>query len=131
MFVCGLWTRLDEQLSRPRHARARGWRGLHISEKADDIDGIITKRTGSGVLQAAALLGRASKLACEELSGLLKFAALNPDTLADAPAVSEGERTELYMVYQASLMTGGMNSEKTERLELLKSLMGLSIEVAA
>ena len=65
--------------------------------------------------------------ACAELERVLKFAALLPETSADAKAVSESERSELYMLYQASQLTAGaVTEESTAKLELLKSVLGLA-----
>ena len=79
---------------------------------------------GRGVARqaGAALRQDNSDDACAELERVLKFAALLPETSADAKAVSESERSELYMLYQASQLTAGaVTDESTAKLELLKS----------
>ena len=85
------------------------------------------KRTSGGLLQAASCLrqGKGDD-ACKELERVLKFASLLEGTSADAPNVQEGDRNELYAIYQASLLAGGdETAESKENLALLRSVMGL------
>ena len=103
---------------------------LKISEEVAQrkLEETVQKRTSGGVLQAGAALRQDnSDDACAELERVLKFAALLPETSADAKAVSESERSELYMLYQASQLTAGaVTEESTAKLELLKSVLGLA-----
>ena len=103
---------------------------LKISEEVAQrkLEETVQKRTSGGVLQAGAALRQDnSDDACAELERVLKFAALLPETSADAKAVSESERSELYMLYQASQLTAGaVTDESTAKLELLKSVLGLA-----
>jgi len=108
---------------------------LHIAE--DDaqrmLETSVQKRTSAGVLQAASSLRQNSRDgACAELERVVQFAALLPGTVADAKAVSASERSELYMLYQASqLSAGAADVESTAKLELLKSVMGLNAAASA
>jgi len=108
---------------------------LHISEEDAQrmLETSVQKRTAAGVLQAASSLRQNSPDGARaELERMLQFAALLPGTVADAKAVSAGERSELYMLYQAGqLAAGTVNVEGTAKLELLKSVMGLAVAASA
>lgn len=102
---------------------------LNIDEAtaAKRLEETVMKRTSGGLLQAASCLrqGKGDD-ACKELERVLKFASLLEGTSADAPNVQEGERNELYAIYQASLLAGGdETAESKENLALLRSVMGL------
>lgn len=106
---------------------------LHVSEERATkmLEETVTKRTSSGVLQAAALLRQESmEAAVEELSSVLKFAEMMEDVKVTCP-VGEKERSELYMLYQASLISKGVadgdaKAQNQGQLDLLKSVMGLA-----
>jgi len=104
---------------------------LHISEESATrmLEEVVVKRTSGGLLQAAADMRMGSgDRAVEEISRMLRFAALMADAQAKGVNVSEGERNELYTLYQASMLgtAGGMDAEAKERCELLRSVMGLA-----
>jgi hypothetical protein len=109
---------------------------LHVDEERATkmLEQTVLKRASSGVLQAAALLRQnAPEAAVEELASVLKYASMM-EVQAEC-SVSAKERSELYMLYQASLLTSaGADSESKVQnegqLELLKSVMGLA-ETAA
>ena len=65
------------------------------------LEEVVVKRTSGGLLQAAADMRMGSgDRAVEELSRMLRFAALMDDAQAKGVNVSEGERNELYTLYQ-------------------------------
>jgi len=104
---------------------------LHINEERATkmLEQVVQKRASSGVLQAAALLRQnAADAAVEELSTVLKYAQMM-EVQAES-SVSAKERSELLMLYQASLLSGGADDESKVQsegqLELLKSVMGLA-----
>jgi len=107
---------------------------LAISEEDAQrmLESTVSKRAASGLLQAAALLRQgASEAACTELTSMLKYAALL-DITANAPSVSQNERNELYMLFQASQLTAGADADVADaaaseaKLDLLKKVMSLS-----
>jgi len=102
---------------------------FHVTESRASaiLEQTVQKRASAGVLQAASLLRQAEhNAAVSELERVLKFAALL-DVNVDAPAVSSRERTELYLLYQASSLTSEPSKEAvTAHLELLKSVLGLA-----
>jgi len=104
---------------------------LHINEERATkmLEQVVQKRASSGVLQAAALLRQnAADAAVEELSTVLKYAQMM-EVQAES-SVSAKERSELLMLYQASLLSGGADDESKVQsegqLELLRSVMGLA-----
>lgn len=107
---------------------------LHVSEERASkmLEQTVAKRTSSGILQAAALLRQESHEAVvEELTAVIKFAQMM-EVKAECP-VGAKERSELFMLYQASLLTSG-SSDKAQneaQLKLLKLVMGLSEAASA
>jgi hypothetical protein len=102
---------------------------LRIDEEtaAKRVEEVVRKRTSGGVLQAASCLRQgAGDAACKEMTRVIKFAALLGGASAETPNVSEGERNELYMVYQASMLADGdIDAEGKAQLEMLRAVMGL------
>ena len=102
---------------------------LRIDEEtaAKRVEEVVRKRTSGGVLQAASCLRQgAGDAACKEMTRVLKFATLLGGASAETPNVSEGERNELYMVYQASMLADGdIDAEGKAQLEMLRAVMGL------
>jgi len=103
---------------------------LHISEATAQrtLEETVQKKAGAGVLQAAAMMRQKNTDgAVGELERMLQFAALLPETVANSKGVSQGERNELYMLYQASqLASGDATMENAAKLDLLKSVMNLA-----
>jgi len=104
---------------------------LHIDEERATkmLEEVVQKRASSGVLQAAALLRQnAAEAAVEELSTILKYASMM-EVQAEC-SVSAKERSELFMLYQASTLSGSDDSaskgQAEAQLELLKSVMGMA-----
>lgn len=109
---------------------------LHINEEraAKMLEQVVLKRASSGVLQAAALLRQEkSQAAVDELKGVLKYAQMM-DVQADCP-VGNKERSDLLMLYQASMLTGNSDdeskAENESQFDLLKSVMGLAAPATA
>jgi len=96
------------------------------------LEQTVQKRVSGGVLQAASFLKQSSHdAATTELSRIIKYGSLL-DVVADAPFVTPKERNELYMLFQASLLSGKAEvGNKDEALAKLKALMGLGTEAAA
>jgi len=108
---------------------------LHISEEraSSMLQDAVQKRASGGLLQAACLVRQnAHDSASKEIEDVLRFAGLLDDVKAEAPSVSQRERNELLMLYQASLQTAGVNEDESkEQIDLLKGVMGLQISSAA
>ncbi len=101
---------------------------LHVSEERAQgmLEELVGKRTGGGVLQAAALNRQEEReAACDEISRTLKYASLLPVSTANAPAVSAKEKGELYALYERYLLSSGGEADATARLEMLKTILGL------
>ena len=102
---------------------------LRIDEEtaAKRVEEVVRKRTSGGILQAASCLRQGSgDAAVKEMERVLKFAALLDGASADTPNVSEGERNELYMVFQASkLADGDADAAGKAQLDMLRAVMGL------
>jgi len=135
LFLCELEDLVDnEQLKKDDFSALEEiLEPLHISEEKCQkmLEQTVQKRTDGGVLQAAALLRQNSNAAaCAELTNMLKFAALLDITAKSS--VSAGERNELFMLYQAANLGGdGTDATATDKVELLKQVMGLAAPAAA
>jgi len=106
---------------------------LHISEEraTQMVSDLVNKRVSGGVLQAAASMRSGSHdSAVNELLSALKAAAVL-DVQAEC-SVSAGERSELYMLFQASRLTaGGDDVERANQLERLKTVLGIAVGAPA
>jgi len=107
---------------------------LHVSEAraGELLQETVAKRCRGGVLQAAALARQsAHESMLDELNRVLKFAVFAPVEVS-LSAVSQSDRQEMLMLYQANALTkGALDDEKSADLELLKTIIGLSAETAA
>jgi len=105
---------------------------LHISESAAQrmLEETVQARVSSGLLQAAASQRQqALDAAVAQLNRMLQYASLM-ECKAEAPAVSQAERSELFMLFQANMLgNGGGGVDGTAKLELLKSVMGIAVAV--
>jgi len=108
---------------------------LHVSEDSAQrmLEETVQKRVSGGVLGAhASLLQDNAKLGFSELERVLKFAVLIPDIVAETKAVSQGERSELFMLFQAGQLSAKSDpAESAAKLEQLKSVLGLAAAVQA
>ena len=97
------------------------------AEATKMLEETVNKRVSGGVLQAAAALRQDNtEEASSELTRVLKFAELLPGTVAKPRAVTDGEKNELYMLYQASQLTeGAATPESAAKLELLKDVLAV------
>merc|ERR1712110_1055519 len=106
---------------------------LHVSEaRAEELlQDSVTKQCRGGVLQASALARQgASESMLAELRRLLKYADFAPIEVS-LPAISQRDKQDMFMLYQANALTlGTMDDEKREELELLKTVLGLSADPA-
>lgn len=87
----------------------------------------IQRRTLSHLVQATASLrqGRSGS-AVSELKAMLRFGKLLPAKVK-APAVSIEEKQELYLLFQADVITdGAVDQSAREQINLLKTLFGFS-----
>jgi len=101
---------------------------LHIDEARAQafIEAMAQKRADSGLLQAAADMRQGStKIAAEALDRVLRFVSLVEDVEAKSPAVSAQERSDLYLLYQAHLLSNE-DAESEAKLALLKSVMKMA-----
>ncbi|PXF47085.1 hypothetical protein BWQ96_03162 [Gracilariopsis chorda] len=87
----------------------------------------IQRRTLSHLVQAAASLRQnRSETAVAELKTMLRYGKLLPAKV-NAPAVSVTEKQELYLLFQADVITGGAIKESArEQINLLKTMFGFS-----
>lgn len=103
--------------------------GLQLGdEKAREIVlGCIQKRSLSHLVQAAASLRQErSETAVAELRTMLRYGKLLPAKVK-APAVSLSEKQELFLLFQAFVITdGAMTDQAREQIELLKMMFGFS-----
>jgi len=134
MFLCELEDLVDSGELRPDDLSpiAEVCEPLHISEgKAQALlEETVQKRVSGGILQAAACMRQSEKDgAISELGRALKYAALL-ESDASVPAVSEGERSELYVLYQSSVLASGV-ADGQEQLDLLKALLKLGAAASA
>eukprot|EP00181_Compsopogon_caeruleus_P002642 CAMPEP_0184679946 /NCGR_PEP_ID=MMETSP0312-20130426/2818_1 /TAXON_ID=31354 /ORGANISM="Compsopogon coeruleus, Strain SAG 36.94" /LENGTH=1061 /DNA_ID=CAMNT_0027129735 /DNA_START=149 /DNA_END=3334 /DNA_ORIENTATION=- len=86
---------------------------------------IIQRRSVGHLVQAAAALRQdRGEVAVSDLQRMMRFGRLLPSEL-DAPLVSESEKQELFMMYQAHLLQDGqLNEQKKEDLALVKLMLG-------
>lgn len=103
--------------------------GLKISDEdaKEVLLACIQRRTLSHLVQAAASLRQdRSESVVSELRTMLQFGKLLPSKVI-APAVSDPEKQEMFLLYQADLITdGAVNESSTESLNLLKTLLGFT-----
>lgn len=87
----------------------------------------IQRRTLSHLVQAAASLRQdRSESAVAELKTMLRYGKLLPAKV-NAPAVSVTEKRELYLVFQADVITDGVVDDKArEQVNLLKTMFGFA-----
>lgn len=87
----------------------------------------IQKRTLSHLVQAtASLRQQRSEMAVAELKTMLRYGKLLPAKVP-APAVSTQEKQELYLLFQADVITDGVVDQASrEQIELLKTLFGFT-----
>lgn len=128
MFLCELEDLVDSGDLRPDDLSpiAEVCEPLRITEgKAQALlEETVQKRVSGGILQAAACMRQGEKDgAVSELRRALKYAALL-ESDASVPAVQEGERSELYVLFQSSVLAKG-GADGQEQLDLLKSLLKL------
>lgn len=103
--------------------------GLQVSdEKAKSVLlGCIQRRSLTHLVQAAASLRQdRSETAVSELRIMLRYGKLLPSKVT-APAVSLNEKQELFLLFQAFVITdGAMTDTAKEQIELLKTMFGFS-----
>lgn len=102
---------------------------LQVSDESarDILLSCIQRRTLSHLVQATASLrqGRSGS-AVSELKAMLRFGKLLPAKVR-APAVSLEEKQELYLLFQADVITeGAVDESAREQINLLKTLFGFS-----
>lgn len=87
----------------------------------------IQRRTLSHLVQAAASLRQdRTEAAVAELKTMLRYGKLLPAKV-NAPAVSISEKRELYLLFQAEVITDGVVGEKArEEVNLLKTMFGFA-----
>jgi len=87
----------------------------------------IQRRCLSHMVQAAASLRQErSETAVSELRTMLRYGKLLPSKVR-APAVSTGEKQELFLLFQAFVITDGTMTENAkDEIELLKTMFGFS-----
>lgn len=103
--------------------------GLQVSdEKAKEVLlDCIQRRCLNHLVQAAASLRQdRSETAVSELKTMLRFGKLLP-TKVIAPAVSLNEKQELFLLFQAFIITdGALTDEAKGQINLLKTMFGFS-----
>lgn len=103
--------------------------GLQVSDKVakEIMLACIQRRTLSHLVQAAASLRQTrSENAVAEIKTMLRYGKLLPAKVP-APAVSTQEKQELYLLYQADVITDGAVAESArEQINLLKTLFGFT-----
>lgn len=103
--------------------------GLQVRDEdaKEVLLGCIQRRTLSHLVQAAASLRQSrSESAVAEMKAMLRYGKLLPAKV-NAPAVSMAEKQELYLLFQADVITGGAVSNKAkEQVDLLKTMFGFS-----
>lgn len=104
-------------------------KSLHVTDEAakEVLLKCIQRRTLSHLVQAAASLRQErSETAVAELKTMLRYGKLLPAKV-NAPAVSTAEKQELYLLFQADMITdGAVNDADREQVNLLKTLFGFS-----
>lgn len=88
----------------------------------------IQRRSLNHLVQAAASLRQErSENAVSELRSMLRYGKLLP-TKVVAPAVSTGEKQELFLLFQAFVITdsGNISDSAKEQIDLLKTMFGFS-----
>mmetsp|Transcript_2120 Transcript_2120/g.8331 ORF Transcript_2120/g.8331 Transcript_2120/m.8331 type:complete len:141 (+) Transcript_2120:3128-3550(+) len=90
----------------------------------------IEKRTSGLLVQAASSVRQGNQdNAVAEVATLLKFGRLLPAEVA-SPVVSDAEKQELLLLYQASLISDSAMTEKSKGdIDLLTTMLGISDEV--
>lgn len=100
---------------------------LHVEdgEAKKILLGCIQRRTLSHLVQAAASLRQdRSETAVAEMRTMLRYGKLLPAKV-NAPAVSVSEKRELYLLFQADVITDGVVGDRAkEEVDLLKTLFG-------
>jgi hypothetical protein len=103
--------------------------GLQVpdQEAKEVLLSCIQRRTLSHLVQASASLRQnRSETAVAELRTMLRYGKLLPAKV-DAPAVSDVEKQEMFMLFQADVITdGAVNEESGAALKLLQTMLGFS-----
>lgn len=107
---------------------------FHVSEAraTEMVEASVAKRCAGGVLQATACLRRgAITEMVDTLKRTLQYARLSPAAVA-VPMVSDKEKGELYMLFQAQMLADGASADDCQPdLDLLKTVVGLGQEQVA
>lgn len=102
---------------------------LQVSDDAarEILLSCIQRRTLSHLVQAAASLRQErTGSAVSELKAMLRYGKLLPAKV-QAPAISKQEKQELYLLFQADVITdGAINEAARDQINLLKTLFGFS-----
>ncbi|CDF34634.1 unnamed protein product [Chondrus crispus] len=102
-------------------------KSLQVEDAAakDILLACIQRRTLSHLVQASASLRQdRSESAVAELKTMLRYGKLLPAKV-NAPAVSVSERRELYLLFQADVITDGVvDARAKEQVNLLKTMFG-------
>lgn len=102
-------------------------KSLQVEDAAakDILLGCIQRRTLSHLVQASASLRQdKSESAVAELKTMLRYGKLLPAKV-NAPAVSVSEKRELYLLFQADVITDGVvDARAKEQVNLLKTMFG-------
>lgn len=101
--------------------------GLYVDDDSarEVLLSCIQRRTLSHLVQAAASLRQdRSESAVAEMKAMLRYGKLLPSEV-NAPAVSVSEKRELYLLFQADVITGDVIGEsEREQVNLLKTMFG-------
>jgi hypothetical protein len=107
---------------------------FHVTEARATamVEAAVSKRCAGGVLQATACLRRSAiSEMVDALKRTLQYARLSPAPVS-VPLVSEKEKGELYMLFQAQMLADGASAEECQPdLDLLKTVVGLGQEQVA
>jgi hypothetical protein len=103
--------------------------GLQVpdEEAKEVLLACIQRRTLSHLVQASASLRQnRSETAVAELRTMLRYGKLLPAKV-NAPAVSDAEKQEMFLLFQADVITdGAVNEASAESLKLLQTMLGFS-----